>query len=947
MIAKSSLGQLAVRLDVNGSSPTTSSNSSMPTVDIDLTLGVQQIPNIDNATAIDANMAASGYRLVNVTDTERGLNGTLELKNATNLYGYDFEYLSLLVEYQTKNRLSVHIEPVNLTDVYVLPEHLIRKPKTEGNFLSYDFADSDLVFEYYEDDFAFDVIRQSNGETLFSTVGNPLVFSNQFIQLNTSLPKGHQITGLGESIHGSIQEPGAVKTLYANDVGDPVDGNIYGVHPVYYDQRYDTNSTHAVYWRTSAIQEVLVEDESLTWRALSGVIDLYFFSGPTPKDTIQQYVKEIGLPAFQPYWALGYHQCRWGYSTIEELEEVVSNFKKFDIPLETIWSDIDYMDTYKDFTYDPHRYPLKKYRSFLDDLHKNNQHYVPILDAAIYVPNPNNETDNDYDPFHYGNESDVFLKNPDGSLYIGAVWPGYTVFPDFLANNSQEYWSKVLKDWYELTPYDGIWSDMNEVSSFCVGSCGSDKYYDNPVHPPFSVGGEVTSYPVGFNESNSTEWQSISKSIAKTATTSSSSSASGSSTSIDSKNTKEPGKGNINYPPYAINNFQGDHDLATHDVSPNATHADGTLEYDIHNLYGHLQENATYHALLEIFPNKRPFMISRATFAGSGVRTGHWGGDNTADWAFAYFSIPQALSFGQFGIPFFGVDVCGFNGNTDEELCSRWMQLGSFFPFYRNHNVLSAIPQEPYVWESVMNATKTSMKIRYNLLPYYYTLLHESHTTGMPILRALSWLFPYDRKFSGIDNQFFVGDALLVTPVLEPGVDTVKGVFPGAGVDEIYYDWYSLEKQDFENGKNETLDAPIGTIPLHIRGGNIIPLQEAGYTVNESRSKPFSLLVALDMEGKASGKLYLDDGESLEVDSSLYVNFNVNEGKLLSAPFGSYKVDQPLANITILGVQDEPKNMTFDGKDIKFKYLNNTLFVNNLQNMTQKGALNDQFTLQW
>ncbi|MGR5503946.1 TIM-barrel domain-containing protein, partial [Vibrio sp. DNB22_10_4] len=82
----------------------------------------------------------------------------------------------------------------------------------------------------------------------------------------------------------------------------------------------------------------------------------------------------------QPYWALGYHQCRWGYDTVESLETVVENFKKFDIPLETIWSDIDYMDGYKDFTNDPHRFPLDKYRKFLDDIHNNSQHYVPIFD---------------------------------------------------------------------------------------------------------------------------------------------------------------------------------------------------------------------------------------------------------------------------------------------------------------------------------------------------------------------------------------------------------------------------------------------------------------------------------------------------------------------------------------------------------------------------------------
>lgn len=938
------------------SSSSSSSENSQITVAQDVTWGVKQVPNIANDTAVDANRAAKGYNLVNITSTTRGLSGILKLIESTDIYGFDFDYLKLSVEYQTDQRLNVRIEPVNLTDVYILPEKLVPKPKSEGlkkddtEQVFYDFDDADLIFEYSSSPFAFEIIRQSTGESIFSTLGNPLVFSNQFIQFNTSLPHGHIITGLGEAIHGFVNTPGTVRTLFANDVGDPIDGNIYGVHPFYIDQRYDTKTTHGVYWRTSAIQEVLIEEESLTWRALSGVIDLYFFSGPTPKEVIKQYVKEIGLPTFQPYWALGYHQCRWGYDTIDDLQDVVDNFKKFNIPLETIWSDIDYMDSYKDFTNDPHRYPLEKFQSFLDDLHKNNQHYVPIVDAAIYVPNPNNKTDNEYDVFHYGNETDVFLKNPDDSLYIGAVWPGYTVFPDFLAKNTQKYWNKVFKDWYNDIKFDGIWLDMNEVSSFCVGSCGTGKITDNPVHPPFAVGGKATEFPEGFNKTNGTEYSSFTSSLsseaAKTAT-SSSSVTSSSSTSVDSKNTLAPGKGNINYPPYAINNFQGDHDIGTHDVSPNATHADGTLEYDIHNLYGYTQEIATFEALLNIEPKKRPFLISRSTFAGSGTKTGHWGGDNVSQFRYAYFSIPQALSMGIAGVPFFGVDVCGFNGNSDLELCSRWMQLGSFFPFYRNHNVLGAISQEPYVWEAVTEAAKTSMAIRYALLPYYYTLLHEAHTTGLPILRALSWQFPEDKYVSNVDTQFFVGDALIVTPVLTQGVDTVNGTFPGSQKSEVYYDWYTHEKQDFKDGKNETLDAPLGHIPLHIRGGHIIPTQQPEYTIAESRKQPWGLIVALDKDGRAAGKLYSDDGESYEVKESLFVDFVASNNTLLSSSYGNYNVTQPLSNITVLGVTSEPKDVKFQNTSVDFSFQNSTLFVSNLDELTSKGAFAKQFKLSW
>ena len=151
---------------------------------------------------------------------------------------------------------------------------------------------------------------------------------------------------------------------------------------------------------------------------------------------------------------------------------------------------------------------------------------------------------------------------------------------------------------------------------------------------------------------------------------------------------------NVNYPPYAINNVLGD--LATHIVSPNATHSDGTVDYDVKSLWGYQILNATYEALLTVFPGKRPFIIGRSTFAGAGKWAGHWGGDNTSLFANMFFSISQALSFSLFGIPMFGVDTCGFNENASEELCARWMALSSMFPFYRNHNVLSANSQEPY-----------------------------------------------------------------------------------------------------------------------------------------------------------------------------------------------------------------------------------------------------------
>ena len=259
--------------------------------------------------------------------------------------------------------------------------------------------------------------------------------------------------------------------------------------------------------------------------------------------------------------------------------------------------------------------------------------------------------------------------------------------------------------------------------------------------------------------------------------------------------------------------------------------------------------------------------MGRSTFAGSGKYGGHWGGDNTSNWGSMYLAISQALQFAIAGIPMFGPDTCGFDQNADFELCARWMAMDAFFPFYRNHNIKAAIPQEAFRWSSVADATRAAMSIRYSLLPYIYTLFHLAHTQGETVLRALAWEFPNEEYLKGVGNQFMLGPAILVTPVLQPLVTQVKGVFPGVSVNAsegtVWYDWYTLQQVKVKPKENKTLDAPLKKINVHVRGGFILPMQEPGYTTTESRQNPFNLLVALDGKGEASGSFYLDDGESI------------------------------------------------------------------------------------
>lgn len=495
---------------------------------------------------------------------------------------------------------------------------------------------------------------------------------------------------------------------------------------------------------------------------------------------------------------------------------------------------------------------------------------------------------------------------------------------------------------------------MNEVSSFCVGSCGSGNLTLNPVHPPFALPGEpgnvIYDYPEAFSVTNSTEAASASAAASSQAA---GATGSGGSTSTSYLHpTPTPGARNVNYPPYVINHVQTGHDLAVHAVSPNATHVDGVQEYDVHNLYGYQTLNATYHGLLKVWSEKRPFIIGRSTFAGSGKWAGHWGGDNASLWAYMFFSIPQALSFSLFGIPMFGTDTCGFNGNTDEELCNRWMQLSAFFPFYRNHNTLSAIPQEPYRWASVIEASKAAMNIRYSILPYFYTLFHLAHTTGSTVMRALAWEFPNDPSLAAVDTQFLVGPSLMVVPVLAPQADTVNGVFPGVGNGEIWYDWYTQTAVDAKPGVNTTIPAPLGHIPVYVRGGSILPMQEPAMTTRDARNTPWSLLASLNCNGTAAGELYLDDGESLHPDDTLEVAFKAAHSSIKAIAHGAWKERNPLANVTVLGVDKAPSTVTLNGHHVpgsavKYNGTSQVLFVGGLQGFTAHGAWDRDWELKW
>ncbi|WPG98450.1 Hypothetical protein R9X50_00124000 [Acrodontium crateriforme] len=911
-------------------------------------------PTLFDPTAPDAQKCP-GYKASGVTESDSGFTAALTIAGDNcQAYGNDIADLVLEVSYQAKERVNVriypkYIVPANQTQ-YLLSPQLVDQPEWDGKTTK---SSSDLELTWINDpSFQFKITRSSDGEELFSTYGHVIVYEDQFLELVTNMIDEYKVYGLAENAHDFLLGNDYNQTYWAVDAGNSIDYNSYGTYPWYQETRYRNgkpSTAHGVYARNAHGQEWLLRKNTITYRTLGGSFDFYFLSGQnndgssSAVTTIAQYVSGcIGLPAMHQYWTFGFHQCRWGYQNISVMQSIVKGYKDANIPLEL----------YRDFTNDKVTFPVEGMREFIGSLHANGQHYVPIVDSNVYAPNPDNASDA-YEPWTRANEQGLFIRDPTtGEPYLGGNWPGFSSWGDWLLPATHVWWAEELAKWHNDTPFDGIWIDLSEASNFCDGSCGNGRLNENPVHPPFLLPNDPLqmnfNYPLGFNISNATEAAAVSSASAVQASILSHTTQLPVPTTITlGRIEPTPGVRNVSFPPYVINNVQNGHALGKGAISPDATHNDqyNTTEYELHNLFGYSISNATYHAILQIFPGVRPFTVGRSTFAGSGKTTGHWGGDNTSTWGSMFLSISQALTFMMNGAPMFGADTCGFSGNTDFDLCSRWMELSAFFPFYRNHNIKASIDQEAFRWSSVAEASRRVMQVRYSMLTYMYTLFYYAATEGQTVMRALSWEFPNDPSLAGTYSQFMLGPSILVTPVLVPNVDYVKGVFPGVGEGTKWYDWYTLQPVSAKPQENVTLSAPLEHINVHVRGGSIIALQTPGYTTDETRASPYSLLIALDSNEAASGSLYLDDGVSLVQNATKLVKFEYSNSILKTSIQGSYHAAPPLSKVTIAGASCLPKSLSltisgqpFEAAEIDVVYSGGVVTITGLEKFTPNGA---------
>lgn len=803
-------------------------------------------------------------------------------------------------------------------EVYQVQEEVLPRPKNEQAAAS----TAALQFNIRAQPFSFSVKRKDNGEVLFDTSSVPLVFEKQYVRLRTNLPQDPNLYGLGEHSDSFRFSKNYQRVLLNSESPNiPTNANLYGSHPVYFDHRGD-KGTHGVFLLNSSPMNIdMGQDQNgaqyLEYNTIGGIIDLYFLAGKQPTDVSKQYADVVGHSAMFPYWTLGFHQCKFGYWDVNMVAEVVANYSTAGIPLEVMWTDIDYMHLREDFTTDPERFPISKVRELVTTLHQRDQRYVLILDPGIHAVS-------NYAPFQHGHDLDVFLKHADGTDLLGVQWPGAAVWPDWFAPNTQQWWTGEIQTAFSKDTgidLDGLWVDMNEASNFCADqNCNpreqeiKDSIPPRPTHSPRpNTGRPIPGFPPSFQPGSSRSKSTTPRKVSSTVSNGHVVQArSVSSIKFDPRGSKGYQDRDWFYPKYHINSHRGD--LTQYTIYTNTSNYDGSRQYDTHNFYGHMMAHATYSSMLSRRPGLRPFVLTRSTFAGTGRKVAHWFGDNYSMWEHYRTSIRQMLSFvAMHQMPLVGSDVCGFNGDTDQWLCARWALLGAFQPFYRNHAELSTIPQEFYQWPLVADAAKKAIDTRYKLLDYIYTALHQQSKDGTPMINPLFFMYPNDANTFGIQDQWFYGDALLISPVVEDYADKVTFYLPK----DIFYDYWTHARVEGQGTNVTQSNVSYTDIPIHIRGGTIIPHRVRGaYTTKALRQQEFYLIVAPGADGTAKGRLYLDEGERIDQPDFSEIEFTYANGQLTTTGRFGYEgasgESVTVASVVVLGQQQAGAMGSFD-----------------------------------
>lgn len=304
------------------------------------------------------------------------------------------------------------------------------------------------------------------------------------------------------------------------------------------------------------------------------------------------------------------------------------------------------------------------------------------------------------------------------------------------------------------------------------------------------------------------------------------------------------------------------------------------LHEEVHNVYGHLMAKATYEGLAKT--NKRPYIITRACYAGSQKYTTAWTGDNHSIWAHLQMAPVQLCNLGLSGMPFVGTDVGGFGSHCTKELMARWVMVGAFSPLFRNHSAMGTKYQEPWQFDQELtDIYRKYVELRYQLIPYYYDLFRLHEQTGYPVMRPVVFNYENDEVTYNLNDEFMVGDNILVSPVVVQGERKKLVYLPNDK-------WYSHETKELVEAGYSIASAKLDECPIYVKGGSIIPKYEKSMHIANNIDK-----LILDVyPGDGEYTHYVDDKETFSYQQgeySLYFFKKVNEELTIELIKDDYK----------------------------------------------------------
>ncbi len=499
------------------------------------------------------------------------------------------------------------------------------------------------------------------------------------------------------------------------------------------------------------------------------------------RDIIKQFRRMIGKSYIAPKWAFGFQQSRWSYGNEEDVESVVENYRKNNIPIDAVYLDIDYMERFKDFTIDNERFP--KFEKFVARMKERHIHLVPIIDAGVKI-------EEGYPVYEEGVGENYFCKEEDGSDFVGGVWPGKVHFPDFLNAGARRWFGnkyKVLID----AGIDGFWNDMNEPALF---------YSDKHLKEVFE---EIESYK---------------------------------KTEIDIHSFFRLGdlvRG--------LGNNLDDYKRFYH----RATQPQGevVVRHDhVHNIYGYNMTRAASDAFKELVPDKNILMFSRASYIGMHRYGGIWTGDNHSWWSHILLLLKMLPSLNMCGFMYIGADMGGFNGNATEDLIKRWTAMSMFVPLMRNHSAAGTRNQELYRFNDTKGFVKL-INIRYALIPYIYSEYMKAIKNDDMMYIPLSMEYPDDKCAVNAEDQMFVGESIMIAPVYTQN-QTGRYVYLPENMTQVKMrslDDYELTEC---RAGHHYVDVSLDEVVFFIREGHAVPLGKGGQYVDDIDVSEVTLLRA-------------------------------------------------------------------------------------------------------